>query len=78
MAPIELPVPGTTLHGERRESRYEDAPPAIALHAGVADSRSWSAMFNLLEGVRRSSPPTPSANGSSATRGSRRGIGSSG
>jgi pimeloyl-ACP methyl ester carboxylesterase len=51
MAPIELPVPGTTLHGERRESRYADAPPVIALHAGVADSRSWSAMFDLLQGV---------------------------
>jgi len=51
MASIQLQVPGATLHGERRESRYEDAPPLIALHAGVADSRSWSATFDLLEGV---------------------------
>jgi pimeloyl-ACP methyl ester carboxylesterase len=51
MAPIELLVPGATLHGERRESRYEDVPPLIALHAGVADSRSWSATFDLLEGL---------------------------
>ena len=51
MPVIELQVRGGTLHGERRESRYEDAPPLIALHAGVADSRSWSAMFDLLEGL---------------------------
>jgi len=51
MSPIQLQVPGGTLHGERRESRYPDAPVLIALHAGVADSRSWSAMFDLLEGM---------------------------
>ena len=51
MAVIELQVPGGTVHGERRESRYEDVPPLIALHAGVADSRSWSTVFDLLEGL---------------------------
>ncbi len=51
MTSIELQVPGATLHGERRDSRYADAPPLLALHAGVADSRSWSAMFDLLEGL---------------------------
>jgi pimeloyl-ACP methyl ester carboxylesterase len=51
MVPIQLQVPGGTLHGDRRESRYADAPVLVALHAGVADSRSWSAMFDLLEGM---------------------------
>jgi pimeloyl-ACP methyl ester carboxylesterase len=51
MAAIELHVPGGTVHGERRDSPYSDPPPLIALHAGVADSRSWSAMFDLLEGM---------------------------
>src|ERR1700761_7911632 len=51
MPPFELLVSGGTLHGERRESRYEDVPPLIALHAGVADSRSWSTVFDLLEGL---------------------------
>jgi len=51
MAAIELRVPSGTLHGERRESRYPDAPVLIALHAGVADSRSFHATFDLLEGV---------------------------
>jgi pimeloyl-ACP methyl ester carboxylesterase len=51
MSPMQLQVSGGTLHGERRESRYPDAPVLIALHAEVADSRSWSAMFDLLEGM---------------------------
>jgi len=51
MAPIELQVPGGTLHGQRRDSRYADAPVLIALHAGVSDSRSWNTMFDLLEGM---------------------------
>jgi pimeloyl-ACP methyl ester carboxylesterase len=51
MAPIQLQVRGATLHGERRESRYADVPPLVALHAGVADSRSWSAAFDLCEGM---------------------------
>jgi pimeloyl-ACP methyl ester carboxylesterase len=51
MAAIELQVAGSTLHGERRESRYPDAPVLVALHAGVADSRSWSTTFDLLEGM---------------------------
>jgi pimeloyl-ACP methyl ester carboxylesterase len=51
MPPIEVQVPGGTLHGQRRDSRYADAPVLIALHAGVADSRSWNVMFDLLEGM---------------------------
>lgn len=51
MASIQLQVSGATLHGERRESRYASALPLVALHAGVADSRSWNAVFDLLEGI---------------------------
>jgi pimeloyl-ACP methyl ester carboxylesterase len=51
MAAIELEVPGATLCAERRESRYDDGPVVVALHAGVADARSWGAVFDLLEGV---------------------------
>jgi pimeloyl-ACP methyl ester carboxylesterase len=51
MAPIELQVSGGTLHGQRRDSRYADAPILVALHAGVTDSRSWTTMFDLLEGM---------------------------
>ena len=51
MAPIELQVSGGRLRGKRRDSPYSDPPPLIALHPGVADSRSWSAMFDLLEGI---------------------------
>jgi pimeloyl-ACP methyl ester carboxylesterase len=51
MPAIELQVPGATLHADRRDSRYDDGPVIVALHAGVADSRAWSAVFDLLEGV---------------------------
>jgi pimeloyl-ACP methyl ester carboxylesterase len=51
MAAIELHVPGATLGGDRRESRYDDGAVVVALHAGVADARSWGAVFDLLEGV---------------------------
>jgi pimeloyl-ACP methyl ester carboxylesterase len=51
MATVELRIPGANLNADRRESRYDDGPELVALHAGVADSRSWSAVFDLVEGV---------------------------
>ncbi len=51
MSVIELTVPGATLHGERRASRYDERPMLIALHAGVADSRSFGGVFDQMEGM---------------------------